>query len=256
MTRVAAPGRAQGSLGGVRWVRALQSYFFQSSRPLTSLVFLAVPLALYEAGTYWLAASDHPEVLAFSYLRGFLSYFGASARYLPALAVVGVLLAWHVALGDTWEIRLGVATGMAGESFLMAIPLLLLSLLMGKYLPLAAADSGLSHGIVLSLGAGIYEELVFRLIGMTLLNVLLVDLLRIGQRWALPLMVVLSAIAFSAYHYRGSAAPPLQWPAFAFRTVAGAYFSILFVHRGFGVTAGTHAAYDIYCLTLMAFRPV
>ena len=37
---------------------------------------------------------------------------------------------------------------------------------------------------VLSLGAGIYEELVFRLVGLTLLHILLIDILRLPQAGA------------------------------------------------------------------------
>jgi hypothetical protein len=32
---------------------------------------------------------------------------------------------------------------------------------------------------------------------------------------------------------------------FGFRAVAGVYFAVLFAIRGFGITAGTHAFYDI-----------
>jgi hypothetical protein len=32
---------------------------------------------------------------------------------------------------------------------------------------------------------------------------------------------------------------------FVFRTVAGLYFTLLFVLRGFGVAVGAHAGYDV-----------
>ncbi len=38
---------------------------------------------------------------------------------------------------------------------------------------------------------------------------------------------------------------PFNWTEFVFRTIAGVYFAILFAIRGFGITAGTHAFYDI-----------
>jgi hypothetical protein len=36
-----------------------------------------------------------------------------------------------------------------------------------------------------------------------------------------------------------------DWYPFVFRTVAGLFFSALFIYRGFGIAAGTHAAYDM-----------
>jgi hypothetical protein len=61
-----------------------------------------------------------------------------------------------------------------------------------------------------------------------------------------------SAVAFSAYHYLG--AEQFDLPTFAFRTVAGVYFGGMFLARGFGVTAGSHAAYDVL-VTLLREPP-
>jgi membrane protease YdiL (CAAX protease family) len=66
-------------------------------------------------------------------------------------------------------------------------------------------------------------------------------------------MVGISSILFAAYHYLGQEA--FHWRTFAFRTAAGAYFGAIFVLRGFGVTAGAHAAYDVI-LVLMRAAPV
>jgi membrane protease YdiL (CAAX protease family) len=55
--------------------------------------------------------------------------------------------------------------------------------------------------------------------------------------------VVISSLAFSLYHYLGS--EPFSPQTFAFRTAAGFYFGAVFVFRGFGISAGSHAAYDV-----------
>ena len=63
--------------------------------------------------------------------------------------------------------------------------------------------------------------------------------------------VLLTSLVFAAAHYVGRYGDPVQWAArafwfgFVFRWLAGVFFSILFVCRGFGVTAGAHAGYDI-----------
>ncbi|MCJ7778614.1 MAG: CPBP family intramembrane metalloprotease, partial [Sedimentisphaerales bacterium] len=96
--------------------------------------------------------------------------------------------------------------------------------------------------IVTSIGAGIYEELVFRLILMSVLMILFQNTLGFERKTSVIISVLLSAGLFSAHHHISS---PVNWVEFGFRTAAGVYFAALFAIRGFGVTAGTHAFYDI-----------
>lgn len=259
MSRAIAGRGKSGAAGTIRvMLRALQDYFWQSELPLTALIFLLPMIVLYEVGTHFFASdwSRHTEtrVLAFNLLRQFMEIFGATGRYLPGLVVVGVLLAWHVARRDPWRLHVGTAMGMVVESAMLALPLLVLGNLVGHFLPLYAASNAWKGGIVLALGAGIYEELVFRLMAFTLLNILLIDLLRIRRNTAYVLIVVISSTLFSAYHYWSPQSGPFRWSDCVFRTASGVYFGTLFITRGFGVTAGSHAAYDIYFFLLHAFR--
>ena len=54
-----------------------------------------------------------------------------------------------------------------------------------------------------------------------------------------------SSLLFAAAHYVGPYGDPLQWRSFLFRTLAGIFFAVVFLYRGFGIAAGSHAAYDI-----------
>ncbi|MCY2954499.1 MAG: CPBP family intramembrane metalloprotease [Planctomycetota bacterium] len=237
-------------------VQAMGKYFIGSELPLTILVFLLPMLVMYEVGTRYFASdwARHAEmrVLAFTMFRQFMELFGASGRYLPPLAVVGILLAMHIARRDPWKFQVGTAFGMVVESALLALPLLALGSLLRRYLVLYAGGAGARSGFVLALGAGIYEELVFRLMAFTVLNILLIDLLQVGKWAAYVLIVVSSSVLFAAYHYWGPMAEPFRLSDFAFRTVAGAYFGWLFITRGFGITAGSHVAYDMYYFGLRA----
>jgi len=111
------------------------------------------------------------------------------------------------------------------------------------------AGLGLATQLMISLGAGIYEELLFR--------VLLVGVLVwCGRRvlgWSAGaagvLATVVGALVFSAFHYVGPYGDPLELPSFTFRALAGVAFSALYLLRGFGITAWTHALYDVF-LTL------
>jgi hypothetical protein len=102
----------------------------------------------------------------------------------------------------------------------------------------------LATQLVVSLGAGIYEELLFRVMLVSGLTALLSGA---GLRHApsLSLAVVASALVFSAFHYVGPYGDRLELPSFTFRAIAGLVFSGLYVARGLGITAWTHALYDV-----------
>ena len=124
---------------------------------------------------------------------------------------------------------------------------------LGPVLTRLAADGvglggvSMTEGIVLSLGAGVYEELVFRvlLVGGVVGGL---RLLRTPRSIAAPAGAVLAALAFSAFHYIGPYADAWAIGSFTFRFLAGLAFSALFLVRGFGIAAWTHALYDIFLL--------
>ena len=65
---------------------------------------------------------------------------------------------------------------------------------------------------------------------------------------AAVLATVVGAVIFSAFHYVGPYGDPFQLQSFAFRTISGVAFSALYLARGFGITAWTHALYDVFLL--------
>jgi hypothetical protein len=99
--------------------------------------------------------------------------------------------------------------------------------------------------LVISLGAGLYEELVFRVLLVGLLLWLFRRVLPRGKVLGGALAVVLSALVFSAFHYIGPLGDEFALSSFTFRAIAGLVFSALYVGRGFGIAAWTHALYDL-----------
>jgi membrane protease YdiL (CAAX protease family) len=98
--------------------------------------------------------------------------------------------------------------------------------------------------VITFVGAGIYEEVLFRLV----LFAGLMWLLRQIGLLSLPTFVLAtvgSAMLFSAAHHAGPYGEPFNKYAFLFRTIAGLYFTLLFQLRGFGIAAGAHASYDV-----------
>jgi hypothetical protein len=112
-------------------------------------------------------------------------------------------------------------------------------------LQIGGGQLDLTTQLVTSLGAGIYEEILFRvIITGGLLLAAKVILGWEGTRGKV-LAVVLSALIFSAFHYVGSLGDEFTMQSFVFRAIAGVIFSAMYVTRGLGVTAWTHALYDI-----------
>jgi membrane protease YdiL (CAAX protease family) len=69
------------------------------------------------------------------------------------------------------------------------------------------------------------------------------------KRKSLVLAVLASSLIFSWAHYVGTTGETFHWFSFSFRAMAGMFFAVLFIYRGFGITAGAHAFFDI----LLAF---
>jgi Type II CAAX prenyl endopeptidase Rce1-like len=93
-------------------------------------------------------------------------------------------------------------------------------------------------------GAGIYEEALFRLLLLPPVAWLL-GLFSVTRPWRLALAIVATSVVFSAAHYVGPHGEAVEWFSASFRCLAGIFFATLFVYRGFGIAAGTHALYDV-----------
>jgi membrane protease YdiL (CAAX protease family) len=101
--------------------------------------------------------------------------------------------------------------------------------------------------LVLSLGAGVHEELVFRLLMIGGGTWFLTRVLGL-QRWlAIGLAMLVSSVLFSAAHHI-IGGEPFRVGAFTYRILCGLVFATIFQTRGFAVAVYTHALYDIYVL--------
>lgn len=140
---------------------------------------------------------------------------------------------------------------MFGESLLLALAFgFVVGTATAQLLGLAAGggtpDSALAR-LTLSLGAGLYEELLFRVVLVALIANGL-SLAGLSRKTSAVIAVIVGALLLSAFHHIGPLGEPLRVDAFVFRTVAGLAFSALYLTRGFGITAWTHALYDVFVL--------
>jgi membrane protease YdiL (CAAX protease family) len=244
------------------------SYWNATRAPRYSLIFALPLLLLYEVLAAALAgapgvssvrnAADvalKTPFLLFSGARGSLAFFAI-------VVAICVFLVGRDIRRARDRLRPRYFVLMFAESAILALLLgvvvgTLTSHLLGGLSALAtqagtgagAIESmGFSSRLMLALGAGLYEEMLFR--------VLLVGGMAAGLKWffgttlAGVIAAVIGALIFSAFHYVGEYGDPLELASFTYRAIAGLVFSGLYLIRGFGVTAWTHALYDVYVMVL------
>ncbi|MFP3937460.1 MAG: type II CAAX prenyl endopeptidase Rce1 family protein [Phycisphaerae bacterium] len=212
-------------------------------RPLESLVFISPLLLLFHIGSLTYGTG----LLALRDLDRLLGFFGATAPYLPALLVVVVLLAQHQAHRYRWRIHGKVLLGMLAESVAWMVPLVAMSLLVGRgSLAAGGNEEGILRYLLIAAGAGIYEEFLFRLMMISLVMMIFVDVFELNRDVVAVAAVLLASVVFSAYHLTGESFESFPWGLFAFRAVAGVYLSGLYVFRGFGIAVGAHVIYNLY----------
>ena len=231
---------------------ASSRYWSATRAPRYSLTFALPLLVAYEALAFSLShesiagVRNGADVLlksVFMLLGGREGLLGFGAL----LVGTGVVLVWRD------RRRSGLVEGrvfllMAIESVLYALVFgLVVGTLAGLLLRLATGPDGLGLAtqLMISLGAGIYEELLFRVLLVGALAWTGRRLFGWGAGAAGVLATLLGALIFSAFHYVGPYGDRLELASFTFRAIAGVLFSGLYLLRGFGITAWTHALYDV-----------
>jgi membrane protease YdiL (CAAX protease family) len=241
---------APTDVDGASQADTADSYWTLSRTPLTSLVF-TLPLVLgYEVGVLALGRGA-PRNGADVWLRHLLDAAGFGSYFLLPVLTVLALLAWHHIEHDRWKFSPGVLVGMAGECTLWAAGLIGIARLQEQIWPLAAGDAaeGFFRQLIGYCGAGLYEELLFRLLLMPVL-IWICERLGASTIAACVWGVILSSVLFSAAHYVGPLGDTFALYSFTFRAVAGGFFAMLFIVRGFGIAAGTHFLYDLFISVL------
>jgi len=235
-------------------------HYLETTRGPWYSYLAALPLlALYQALIY-LANAGQPRAVvngADALLQALLGAIGAHGwlgSWLALAAIAGFLTYRADTAGRRPPLRTGYFGAMLLESAAYAllfgtVVAFLTSLLLPR-LPvlMQAASLSLGQKVAGCLGAGLYEELVFR-VGMTGGLIWLLRAARWAPGAAAAGAVLLSSLIFSLFHYLGPLGDPFEVGSFTFRFVAGVVLAVLFAVRGFGVAAWTHALYDLF-LTL------
>ncbi len=240
-------------------------YWEDTRRPLSCLAFLLPWMGVYEGGVLLMSQQDvdHLRNGADFWLRALLTRTGFSQTWLLPVLVAGILLVWHIVRRHPWRIRLETQVGMLAESLVLAAMLvaagqlhhlLFVSLQSVETDPRLLATAPAAGGLLASgpavphavscIGAGVYEEVLFRLL-LVPAALTAFRLLEFPERPAAAMAAITTAFVFALAHHVGPAADAFSLYTFSFRAAAGLFFAGIFFLRGFGIAVGCHAAYDI-----------
>ncbi|MCZ2343572.1 MAG: CPBP family intramembrane metalloprotease [Bacteroidales bacterium] len=249
LSRPARPSVAAGHPGV-----ATEGYFSATRHPWACLLFLLPLLAIYEGGVFLLSGDSTMSLRngADVWLRWGLERYGIVQEWVPPTVVLGILL---LRAGGNWSSRPGdpfsTLFGMTLESVLYAVALWAVArnfeaFLQHWELPFAEIriHTTAARQLITYIGAGIYEEVLFRL-GLFSVLFFILRAVRIPAIAAFLLASGAAAVAFAAAHHLGPQGEEYVPIRFLFRVLAGLYFTVLYCLRGFGIAAGAHAGYDI-----------
>lgn len=192
---------------------------------------LALAYGVAVALTGRVSAVDVPTRVVWAACRG------ERAIYLLVYAALAVAyLTWLRRSGRHRTLALARVGPLIAEASLYAITLLAIAQLFAGGIGLGADT------VVAAMGAGVHEELLFRLLGVGLGAGVLIRL-GVERRWAVLGAAALSAVAFAAAHHL--AGEPWAVDAFGFRAVAGLGFAAVFWYRSLAHAVYAHALYDL-----------
>ena len=221
---------------------------------LTSLVLVFPLFLVYQVGVLFtlpmLNGADFLTVFLFRNLGLTQSaYLGYTAIVAVAFAIAVVVLRRRQQFdgGLVWRVFVESAIYALTMGSLIVF---VMTRVFGISPRLAGGIAAQSFGtrIVMSVGAGVYEETVFRLGLMAGLTALLERGLGLRRWVAAAIGLAVSSVLFSAMHHIPPYGDPFTIGVFTFRVLAGACFGLLFWFRGFAVAVYTHALYDLYVL--------
>lgn len=232
----------------VRAGRFLSEYFQRAREPLYSLLFLLPLVVIYEIGVLTVApgAPLGRELVAERIIHRSFSWLGISGSWLAGLLLLGSLLFLHVRSGRAWLVHPLVPLGMLIESCVLTLPLYVLHGLMLE--AGGVAEAGLRNRLLQTIGAGVYEELLFRLYLVGGLAWLARRFIREHDPLITASISLIGGAVFAASHVQPVGAEAFAAVPFLHRWLAGAYLSFVYLKRGLGISTGCHVLHNVVLL--------
>ena len=230
----------------------MSQYLTVSKSPLYSFIFTLPLFLLYEVGIFLISSRDIDQLRngADVLMRQVLESFGIYGMYgFGGTFLIGFLIAFIRQKKNlrTSEIESRFLLIMFFESIFWATLLVIMMIKIPTFLSLSNEDH-LIQQVVLAIGAGIYEEFVFRVLLISGLAILFGLIFNWGEFGKTFLSVIISSAIFSIFHFFGSYGDTFSFPLFFVRFFAGIFLAMIYIFRGFGITAYAHSIYDLFVL--------
>jgi hypothetical protein len=236
---------------------AYKGKMLRRSDPLTAALLVFPLFAIYQIGVLLVpSVYNGADLLTSQMLRLLHGNAGAYLAVNAVLALAFVVLVLVLRRKNHFDARLFLPIFLESAIYAVTMGSLICFLMVDLlhidpklFIGCAAGpeQASLVAKLVLSLGAGVHEEIVFRLI-MVGGGVWLFTRGFGLRRWlAIALAMLISSVLFSAAHHV-IGGEPFRVGAFVYRILCGLVFATIFQTRGFAVAVYTHALYDIYVL--------
>ena len=231
------------------------SYFFKSRSSFYSFLFTIPLFFVYEISILFLSKDDIIVVRngADFLMRNILESFDIYGLYgLGFVFLFGFVLSFifFIKTDNKKEFKSNFLFLMFIESVLWSF---ILYLMLSKFMLVLMNPTGkmILQQVALAIGAGIYEEFLFRVLLIAGLTRLLGFIFLWKQLARKIVALIISGGIFSAFHFMGEYGDFFSMELFLFRFFAGIILGGLYLFRGFGITAYTHSIYDLIVLIRM-----
>lgn len=222
----------------------MTDYFKISKSPFFSLIITIPLFVLYELGIFFAHKTEVSTLKngADVIIEDILSFFGVNIFYTLSLLLLffALFFSWkHQKDFKSLKLRFSYFLFFLMESILYSILLFVII----KNIPLFIQIRSTSYfDLTLIIGAGIYEELFFRVILITFFTKILRFIFSNSSKFFWT-PIFLSSIIFSLFHFVGI--DTFSQDAFTLRFIGGIYLSLIYQFRGFAMASVTHSLYDI-----------
>lgn len=227
--------------------------YFSSTHSLLYSYLISLPLLLLYEALIFLSQPDTEQAVRISvdvWIKTLFSYIGKDILSITLIfvALLGVFILYRERDRlSTLKISYFFTMLIEASAYAFVLGLLIstaISGLLQAVQPTAVEQLSTLQQLALSLGAGLYEELFFRVI---LVSALLFIFKRLFSKKfiAFGLAMILAAGIFSFVHYIGAFGDPFTFSSFLFRFIFGLALNAIYIWRGFGIAAWTHAIYDL-----------
>lgn len=228
-------------------------HYFSSTHSLLYSYLISLPLLLLYEVLIFIAQPETEQVVRISvdvWIKTLFSYIGPNVLSITLIfvALLGVIILYRERERlSSLKLTYFLTMLIEASAYAFVLALLITSAITALFQMIqtpAVESLTILQQLALSLGAGLYEELFFRVI---LVSVLLFGFKQLFAKKYLSygLAIVIAAAIFSFVHYLGALGDPFTVSSFLFRFLFGLALNAIYIWRGFGMAAWTHAIYDL-----------